>query len=66
MNLDMPAQRLIINALKLQIQEWQNICNASQLDEDDEADIQNDIGYAFTVLSELEENFFKQFGSYPD
>lgn len=66
MNLDMPAQRLLINSLKLQIQKWQEICESSDLNEDEEADMQNDIGYAFTVLSELEENFFKQFGCYSE
>lgn len=64
MNLDMPAQRLLINALKLQIQQWQERCEASDVDE--EADIQNDIGYAFAVLGELEESFFKQFGHHPE
>lgn len=66
MKLDMPAQRLIISALKLQIQAWQDASGAPEISEDDEADMQNDIGYAFAVLSELEENFFKQFGSHPD
>lgn len=66
MNLDMPAQRLLVNALKLQIQKWQERCESSDIDEDEEMDIQNDIGYAFTVLSELEESFFKQFGVYPE
>lgn len=66
MNLDMPAQRLIINSLKLQIQSWQERCKSPGLNEDEEADMQNDIGYAFSVLSELEENFFKQFGCYPE
>lgn len=66
MNLDMPAQRLLINSLKLQIQQWREQCTSPDIDDDEEADIQNDIGYAFTVLSELEENFFKQFGCYPE
>lgn len=66
MNFDMPAQRLIISSLKLQIHSWQERCRAPEIDEDEEADLQNDIGYAFTILSELEENFFKQFGTYPD
>lgn len=66
MNFDMPAQRLIINSVKLQIKSWQEMCSSSTLSEDDAADIQNDIGYAYTVLSELEESFLKQFGSYPE
>ncbi|MFT3930296.1 MAG: hypothetical protein QM709_08370 [Spongiibacteraceae bacterium] len=66
MNLDMPAQRLIINSLKLQIEKWQERCNAPEIDDDEVADLQNDIGYAFTILSELEESFFKQFGTYTD
>lgn len=66
MNLDMPAQRLIINSLKLQIEKWQERSNAPEIDDEEEADLQNDIGYAFTIFSELEESFFKQFGMYPD
>jgi len=66
LNLDMPAQRLLITALKSQIQTWRAACEQPDMNEDDAADMQNDIGYAFSVLSELEENFFKQFGQHSD
>jgi hypothetical protein len=46
MKLDMPAQRLLISALKAQIQAWRVTCENPDLSEDDIADIQNDIGYA--------------------
>jgi hypothetical protein len=62
MKLDMPAQRLLISALKAQIQAWRVTCENPDLSEDDIADIQNDIGYAFTVLSKLEEQYFQEFG----
>ena len=66
MKLDMSAQRLLISALKTQIQAWRATCENEDVSEDDAADIQNDIGYAFTVLSELEEEFLQQYGHHPE
>lgn len=57
--LDIPAQRLLIAALQAQIQAWQTACKKHGINEADAADIQNDIGYAITVLSVLEEHFLK-------
>jgi hypothetical protein len=62
----MPAQRLLIMALKSQIQTWRVACQQPDISDDDAADMQNDIGYAFGVLSDLEENFFQQFGQHPE
>lgn len=62
----MLPQRLLIMALKSQIQAWRAACEQPDMNEDDAADMQNDIGYAFSILSELEENFFTQFGQHPD
>jgi len=62
MKLDCSAQRLLIQALRNQIKAWRNLTASGELAEDEDADIQNDIGYAFTVLSEMEESFRKEFG----
>lgn len=65
MNFDEPTQRFLINAVKTQIAAWRAHADAPDTDEDDKADMQNDIGFAFTVLSEMEEAFFQQFGYHP-
>lgn len=66
MKLDRPEQRLLITALKTQIEVWKNLSKSGALNEEDEADMQNDIGYAYTVLSEMESSFYKEFGSNPE
>ena len=66
MKLDNSAQRLLIVSLKTQIEFWKTKSKSGSLSDDDKADIQNDIGYAYTLLSEMESNYFKEFGTHPD
>ena len=66
MQLDCAAQRLLIIALRNQIKAWREQSNSERLSEEDKADIDNDIGYAFTILSEMEASFFKQFNHEPN
>lgn len=66
MNLDLPAQRLLINALRLQIEVWQKQAASSEVNEDDRIDLENDIGFAFTLLSSMKEAFFEEAGVYPE
>ena len=66
MKLDNAAQRLLITALKTQIEAWKALSKSGTLTEEDRADLQNDIGYAYTLLSEIESSFYKEFGSHPD
>jgi hypothetical protein len=61
-NLDCPAQRLLITALRNQIESWRKLSSSDGILEEERADVENDIGYAFTVLSELELSFFNEFG----
>lgn len=62
MKLDSSAQRLLITALKTQIEAWKNLSQSGKLSEEDKADLQNDIGYAYTLLSEIESSFHKETG----
>lgn len=62
MKLDPSAQRLLITALKTQIETWKHLSQSGKLSENDEADLQNDIGYAYTLLSELESNLYEETG----
>ncbi len=66
MNFDEPTQRFLITAVKNQISMWRAKADHADTDEDDKVDMQNDIGFAFTVLSEMEEQFFQAFGYHPD
>ncbi len=63
MKLDSSAQRLLMTALKTQIETWKNLSKSGTLTEEDKADLQNDIGYAYTLLSEMESSYYKEFGS---
>lgn len=63
MKLDCSAQRLLITALKTQIEAWKALSRSGTLTEEDKADLQNDLGYAYALLSEMESNFYKEFGS---
>ncbi|MEW5755046.1 MAG: hypothetical protein AB1810_01970 [Pseudomonadota bacterium] len=63
MKLDYSAQRLLITSLKTQIEAWKDLSKSGTLTEEDKADLQNDIGYAYTLLSEMESSFYKEFGS---
>ncbi len=60
-NLDCIAQRLLITSLKTQIGFLESQVNSGKLDENEIADLQNDIGYAYTLLSDLESSFFLEF-----
>jgi hypothetical protein len=60
MKLDCPAQRLLITALKTQIDAWKSLARSGKLSEEEEADIQNDIGYAYSLLSDMESSFYKE------
>jgi hypothetical protein len=62
MKLDCPAQRLLIVALRTQIEVWKSRSKSGALSEDDKADLQNDVGYAYSLLSELESSFADEFG----
>lgn len=62
MKLDCPAQRLLITALKTQIESWKSPSHSGSLSEEDNADLQNDIGYAYTLPSEMESSFYKELG----
>lgn len=62
MKLDPSAQRLLITALKTQIETWKRLSQSGNLSEEDKADLQNDIGYAYTLLSEMESNLYKETG----
>jgi hypothetical protein len=64
MKLDNSAQRLLIAALKTQIEAWKAMSKSGTLSEEDKADLQNDIGYAYTLLSEMESSYYKEFGSH--
>jgi hypothetical protein len=66
MTFDRPTQRLLIVAIKTQIASWREQADRDDICEDDKVDIQNDIGYAFTVLSEMEESFFREYGCHPE
>ena len=66
MQLDCPAQRLLINSLKCQIDVWKKNAASGKLSEADEADLQNDIGYAYTLLNDLESSFYNEFGFSPE
>lgn len=66
MKLDCSAQRLLINSLRCQIDVWKKNAASGNLNEDDEADLQNDIGYAYALLSDLESNFYNEFGFPPE
>ena len=61
MELDHSAQRLLIMALKTQIDTWKTLSKTGTLTEEDMADVQNDIGYAYALLSEIESGFYKEF-----
>jgi hypothetical protein len=63
---DLSTQRFLIAAIKTQIKSWREQAESDDICEDDKADIQNDIGYAFTVLSEMEGAFFQAFGYHPE
>jgi hypothetical protein len=60
MKLDCSAQRLLITALKMQIDAWKSLARSGKLTEEEEADIQNDIGYAYSLLSDMESSFYKE------
>lgn len=62
MKLDPAAQRLLITALKTQIETWKHLSQSGKLSDEDKADLQNDIGYAYTLLSEMESNLYKETG----
>lgn len=62
MKLDPSAQRLLITALKTQIETWRYLSQSGKLSEEDKADLQNDIRYAYTILSEIESNLYKETG----
>ncbi len=62
MKLDFSAQRVLIKSLRTQIETWKSLSHSDKLSEEDKVDLQNDIGYAYTVLSAMESNFYKEFG----
>lgn len=62
MKFDYSAQRLLITALRTQIEIWKSLSKSGQLSEEEKADLQNDIGYAYTLLSAMESSFYKEFG----
>ena len=62
MKFDDPEQRLLILAMKTQIDAWKTLILSGTLSEEDEVHIQNDIGYADTVLSAMESSYYKEFG----
>lgn len=63
MKLDPSAQRLLITALKTQIETWKHLSQSGKLSEEDKADLQNDIGCAYSLLSEMESNLYKETGN---
>lgn len=66
MKLDCSAQRLLISALQTQIETWKHLSKSGALSEEDEADLQNDLGYAYSLLSELESCFYKECESHSE
>jgi len=52
--LDHKARLALIEAVRFQLQNWQSR-RAEEMDEDDFADLQNDIGYLGALLTHLEE-----------
>jgi hypothetical protein len=66
MNFDMPAQRLLISALKTQIHLWETRCEDVSLLEANVVNFQHDIDHARLVLTQLEEQFHSDFGQHPD
>ncbi len=62
MKFNCPEQRLLILALKTQIDVWKTLLQSGKLSEDDEADLINDISHADTVLSAMESSYYKEFG----
>jgi hypothetical protein len=62
MKFNASEQRLLVLALKTQIDAWRTLSQSGQLSEEDEVHIQNDIGHAYTVLSEMESSYYKEFG----
>lgn len=66
MKLDGSAQRLLIAALRTQIDVWRAEARSDSLSDEDKADIENDIGYAYALLSEMESSYYREFGTHPD
>ena len=75
MKLDWSAQQLLIIALRTQIEVWKSLSKADELrekeeageelseeEEEEEMHLQNDIGHAYAVLSDMESSFYKEFG----
>ncbi len=62
MKFNCPEQRLLILALKTQIDAWKTLVQSGTLSEEDDVYIQNDIGHAYTVLSAMESIYYKEFG----
>ena len=62
---DWSAQRLLIMALRTQIEVWKSLSKSGELSEEEEgeeADLQNDIGYAYAILNDMELSFYEEFG----
>jgi len=59
-NFDCPAQRILIVALRSQIEAWKTLSRTGALAEEEQADLQNDLGYAYALLSEMEAGFYKE------
>ena len=66
MKSDLPAQQLLINSLRNQIESWREYSSTLDPDNEERSDVENDIGYAFTILSSLESSFRKEFDIEPE
>lgn len=55
--LNSKAQKAIIEALRFQLSAWRAVEPGGDMDEDDFADLQNDIGYLEILLHSLEDDY---------
>ena len=58
--LDRKAHKAVIEALQFQLDSWRST-EPDDMDEDDFADLQNDIGYLEILLHSLEDEYQKRY-----